>query len=282
MHSFVLTSFEPPDFDYYLSIYGAGGNDTIKGGTLDDSLYGQDGNDTILGDSGDDHIEGGIGNDILDGQEGRDTMKGGAGDDSYYINQANEYLTENANSGTDKVYTSANNFTLPANFEWLFLEGTVSSGTGNNLSNTLLGNNSANTFVGLDGDDTIVTNGGNDILVGNNGIDTLNGGDGNDVFNGGSGADTYFGGSGADDFGYFSVSDSPVGGMDKITDFNRTQGDRINLSPIDADLTLPGDQAFTVGTYVNGILTGDVIGGADIKIQLVGAPALNLSIDILP
>ncbi|WCQ99310.1 M10 family metallopeptidase C-terminal domain-containing protein [Paracoccus aestuarii] len=54
-----------------------------------------------------------------------------------------------------------------------------------------------------------------------------------------------------------SAADSRPGASqrDLITDFNRGQGDRIDLSAIDADLRLAGDQAFSfLGTRA---FTGD-------------------------
>jgi len=46
-----------------------------------------------------------------------------------------------------------------------------------------------------------------------------------------------------------------------------------------------GDQAFTSGTYINEILTGQVKTGANtfvqLNIELVGAPPLDLNVDIV-
>jgi hypothetical protein len=68
---------------------------------------------------------------------------------------------------------------------------------------------------------------GNDLLQGMAGADRLDGGAGDDTLIGGSGADTMQGGLGADTFVYENLSDSLLtGGMDRIVDFNQTQGDR--------------------------------------------------------
>lgn len=200
-------------------------------------------------------------------------MTGGTGDDIYYVNVSNDIVTENANEGVDDWVISIANFTLPANVEGLRMQGSASSGNGNNLANIIEGTDNANIINGNDGADTIASWGGNDIIQGGNG---------NDHLAGGAGMDTLSGNSGSDVFRYSNVSDSPVGtSRDKITDFNRGEGDKIHLIDIDADLTLAGNQKFTVGSYVSGILTADVIGGPDLQIELVGAPALDLNIDIM-
>ena len=96
--------------------------------------------------------------------------------------------------------------------------------------------------------------GGNDVLLGGNGADVLDGGLGNDILIGGAGSDSLTGGVGSDVFRYLSVLDSPLGsGADHITDFVHGP-DRIDLSGIDANDVLAGDQAFTfLGT---GAFTG--------------------------
>ncbi len=68
---------------------------------------------------------------------------------------------------------------------------------------------------------------------------------------GGVGKDQLAGGLGADQFVFTNRLDSGAGaaGRDIITDFNRAQGDKIDLSAIDANLRLAGNQAFEfVGT----------------------------------
>jgi len=88
---------------------------------------------------------------------------------------------------------------------------------------------------GYDGDDIVWGNLGNDTLDGGYGADQVRGGQGNDVVNGGPGNDfvsgdrgddTVTGGSGADRF-----HDSQDAGIDRVTDFNYAQGDRVMLDP---------------------------------------------------
>ena len=66
-----------------------------------------------------------------------------------------------------------------------------------------------------------------DSLTGGLGKDTLDGGAGNDTLIGGLGADTLIGGLGADQFHFDAVGAT---NLDRITDFNVAQGDRIALS----------------------------------------------------
>ncbi|HWU14644.1 MAG TPA: M10 family metallopeptidase C-terminal domain-containing protein, partial [Caulobacter sp.] len=58
------------------------------------------------------------------------------------------------------------------------------------------------------------------------------------------GADLLAGGLGADTFVFTAASDSAPGGRDVILDF--AAGDRIDLSAIDANTGLAGDQGFTL------------------------------------
>ena len=83
-------------------------------------------------------------------------------------------------------------------------------------------------------------------LTGTDGADKLNGLVGNDTLIGGLGKDTLTGGTGADVFKFNSVKDSPalLKQADTITDFKHAQGDKIDLSAIDANSVLAGDQAF--------------------------------------
>jgi Ca2+-binding RTX toxin-like protein len=61
---------------------GAGGSDTIHGGTGNDKVYGAGGADKLFGDAGKDKLFGGGGNDSIDGGAGANTISGGAGNDT--------------------------------------------------------------------------------------------------------------------------------------------------------------------------------------------------------
>ncbi len=99
-----------------------------------------------------------------------------------------------------------------------------------------------------------------DLIIGSNGPDHLDGGAGNDQISGRNGADTLIGGAGADTltggpgvdhFVYTALSDSTVAAPDHITDFN--PGDIIDVSAIDANPTVAGDQAFVWTTGGSGL-----------------------------
>jgi Ca2+-binding RTX toxin-like protein len=84
---------------------------------------------------------------------------------------------------------------------------------------------------------------GNFRLFGGMGQDVLTGGAGNDLIYGGLRGDSLTGGAGNDVFRYQSVLESNATERDAIQDF--TLGDRIDLSRIDTDTEMEGDQAFT-------------------------------------
>src|SRR5262245_2287145 len=80
-------------------------------------------------------LTGNAGNNILDGDAGADLMFGGAGNDVYFVDNAGDLVFENANEGTDAVFSTVS-YTLTANVETLVLQGGGDlSGTGNALAN---------------------------------------------------------------------------------------------------------------------------------------------------
>ncbi|OWJ66122.1 beta strand repeat-containing protein [Inquilinus limosus] len=107
---------------------------------------------------------------------------------------------------------------------------------------------------------TIGTGDGNDLVnaaavaAGRIGL-TLSGGAGDDRLIGSAGIDTFIGGAGADRFGLAAAAHSVVGAKaDRIADFSRAEGDRIDLAAVDANTAVAGNQAFTlIGT---GLYTG--------------------------
>ncbi len=100
----------------------------------------------------------------------------------------------------------------------------------------------------------------NQKLVGTTKSDTLVGGDGSDTLTGGLGFDTLTGGKGADKFVFTSIKDAPIAHskIETITDFSHSDGDKINLSAIDANTSIAKDQAFSapvIGSEFSGIFT---------------------------
>ncbi|MCJ8057317.1 type I secretion C-terminal target domain-containing protein [Shinella curvata] len=245
------------------------GNDIVNAGGGNDVVYGRTGNDKLSGEAGDDTLVGGAGADQLNGGSGTDTAS--------YVNATSAVVanlraaSSNAGEAKGDTYTSIEN-----------LRGT-------NFNDSLVGNDARNR---LDGGS------GNDQMFGMNADDTLVGGEGSDKLVGGLGADQLFGGFGADTFIFVNISDSIVAVRDMINDFSRAEGDKIDLSAIDARETAAGDQAFTfVGTsqfsgtagelryskkedtYVYGDVNGD--GNIDLSIRLDGSIDLASSDFIL-
>ena len=94
-----------------LIINGLGGNDTLKGGSNNDTINGGDGLDLIHGHSGDDILKGGHGNDTIHGNSGNDKVIGEEGDDSLSGGDGNDIIvggigddTLSGNDGLDKFY----------------------------------------------------------------------------------------------------------------------------------------------------------------------------------
>jgi Ca2+-binding RTX toxin-like protein len=106
----------------------------------------------------------------------------------------------------------------------------------------------ADVIHGGEGGDTLYGQQGADTLYGDAGNDLLYGGDGRDVLIGGAGANFLSGGAGADRFVFRSSTEDNVGGGSQATaqidDFSRAENDRIDLSAVDADTTVAGNQAF--------------------------------------
>jgi Ca2+-binding RTX toxin-like protein len=295
-------------------LFGQEGNDTLVGGLGADTLHGGSGNDTldysamsgpvvaelwrgsVLNDgsgsvdsftsienliggasadilSGDfqaNRVEGGAGNDRLFGQEGNDTLVGGLGAD-----------TLNGGSGSDTLDYSAMSGVVVAEL-WRGSVLNDGSGSVDSFSSIehLIGGSNADTLSGDFQANRVEGGAGNDRIFGQEGNDTLVGG---------LGTDSLYGGAGSDSFDFDALLDSLVGtGRDVVFDFSSAQGDRIDLSTIDANTLLASDQAFSyIGAsafsssagelrFAGGLVSGDVNGDgvADLEIQLVGVASL--------
>lgn len=246
-------------YTQFESVYGHDGNDSLDGGNGNDKLYGETGDDYLLGGVGNDYLDGGRGNDTLYGETGRDTLYGGIGDDILDGGDGNDYL--DGGVGNNTLKGGAGNDTLVAGIG----RNTVNGGSGSDTlvadysqssylgvhlgwlgQNAIFGRNNegvvlfhqdiesfqitgtryADAFEGRSYNDTFTGGEGNDYLSGAGGNDILVGGAGNDILVGGAGNDTLTGGGGADKFVFNSLSE----GIDRITDFNRAQGDKIEVS----------------------------------------------------
>ncbi|MEQ9355834.1 M10 family metallopeptidase C-terminal domain-containing protein [Coleofasciculus chthonoplastes] len=162
-------------------LYGYAGNDYLSGSSGNDYLNGGTGSDRMYGGTGNDTLSGSSGNDYLNGGTGSDRMYGGTGNDSFVVDSTGDTVTEYANQGSDRVYSSIS-YTLGNNLENLTLTGTASSGRGNSLNNSISGNSSNNYLYGYAGNDYLSGSSGNDYLSGGTGSDRMYGGTGNDRF----------------------------------------------------------------------------------------------------
>jgi len=243
-----------------ITIFGSFGVETLRGGAGKDVLVGGQGTTTLIGAGG---------SDILYAGAGTDTFTYGAASDSTF---AAFDLIVGFDYGTDKIDISAidggkitlaryegNTFVYTAEVGGSFQTAIAVQGTALKSTDLLIsgGPNQAFTLVG-DGAshnvaDVLVAAGGNDILYGLDGADTLTGG---------GGADFLVGGTGADTFVFLAVSDSSAIASDLVYDFSSAQGDRIDLSGIDAK-TGGGNDAFTVVSAFSNVSGQLVIGPAD-------------------
>lgn len=215
-----------------LTLYGAGGNDSIIGGSGADTIDGGLGNDTIDGGAGNDSILGGDGNDAILGGAGNDTIHFGEGDDTQTAGDA----------GDDLVYGDGGNDVLSGDLG----NDTLYGGTGNDV---LEGHVGADSLYGEEGDDYLVgfdvvnitdpasrtltptvgaDDGANDRLDGGAGNDTLLGGAGSDTLVGGAGNDIILGGAGSDLF-YFTDGF----GLDLVTGGEDVGGGDIDVLSFD-------------------------------------------------
>jgi Ca2+-binding RTX toxin-like protein len=243
-------------------IVSGGGNvldNLIVGNQAANVLDGRGGNDDILGGANDDIAGGQGGNDAIWGEGGNDTLSGGADDDYLCGGVGADFLMGDA--GNDWVYGNAD-------------EDFVNGGNG---------------------DDNVFGGGAYDRVYGGAGNDLVNGQAGNDFIVGGAGIDLIVGGPGADRFVFLDGDFGPdLSATDRIKDFSKAQGDLIDLTRVDANIALAGDQAFkwignaafsgTAGelrynwsgstTVVTGDTDGD--GTADFALLLTGQVAVTV------
>jgi Ca2+-binding RTX toxin-like protein len=239
---------------------GAQGFDTLI--KIED-LIGSDFDDVLTGDKGVNQINGGAGNDSLNGGLGIDTVSYAGTGSAVTVSLLSGQATGGA--GTD----------LLLGFETIIGSDFDDSLTGDGGDNVLvggLGNDSLNGGAGLDtadysgassavvadlglgtailgletdslsGIETLLGSKFGDSLTGDLSANILNGGRGDDRITGGGGSDLLTGGVGKDTFVYASLSDSTLSAMDLITDLGGK--DRIDLSALDANTGVAGDQAF--------------------------------------
>jgi Ca2+-binding RTX toxin-like protein len=213
------------------------------------------GNDVLTGDTLDNYLWGYDGDDILDGSVGFDALNGGAGfhDVASYANRTESVQLElNGNDWSSAIVSGVHE-------DWVIDVESIQGGSGA------------------------------DVLGGDANSNELKGGDGSDILHGGAGYDNLYGESGADRFEFRTLDEAGVNDYDTIFDFDRTQGDTIDLSAIDANTIVDGNQAFTfIGSDIfNGqagqlrtdgeFVLGDVNGDSlyDVAINVMGGPPVE-------
>jgi Ca2+-binding RTX toxin-like protein len=218
-------------------------------------------NNDLRGSAADNFLQGGTAVDQLRGEGGNDTIYV-----KYWTDAGPRAMLADGGTGTDRLiaelsiapaapFTGTGLGTLYTNTLDL-LNPSQNTGTfhGGSFVNFEVFQASADLvyerfdFRGSNAGEVVSGGVGPDILNGRGGNDVLDGGGGNDVLTGGSGRDRLTGGAGADRFDFNAAGESRAGvaNRDTIVGFSHAQGDRINLSAIDADQRAghPGNQAF--------------------------------------
>ena len=246
---------------------------TMTGSEAGEYVYGTKFGDTIIGKGGDDTLYGGVGDDTYQfgGFFGRDYISDVAGASTIVLTDLTESQVVLSSSSNDLLISvSGRSDQIRINDYYdnpsLFTIRYASGINGTSGDDSLTGTSGADTISGLGGSDVIRGLGGNDTLYGASsssttgdlrdylfggaGDDTLNGGLGNDTLNGGAGTDTMTGSAGRDRFVFQDLSDLGLNATrDIVTDFSHAQLDRFDLSEIDANTGLAGEQAFSfIGT----------------------------------
>jgi Ca2+-binding RTX toxin-like protein len=204
-------------------IWSGGGTDTLTGGSQTDVFYfGENGQ---FGAS--DTVDGGGGTDQL-GLRGNYTIVFGAGQLTGIENIGLVSAQDTRFGPLGSIF----NYNLTMN------DANVASGVQMTVDGAALRGGETLTFNG-----SAETN-GSFRMFGGQGNDVITTGAGADIIQGGRGADDMTGGGGADTFRYITTLDSTGASMDEILDF-ASGSDKIDLSRIDANTTLAGDQAFS-------------------------------------
>jgi Ca2+-binding RTX toxin-like protein len=215
-------------------LYGDDGNDTLEGGSGEDRLNGGDGADTLVGGAGTDwldggtgadHLIGGDGDDWLDGGDNNDTLEGGEGDDKL-----------NGGAGDDVIQGGPGHDIMNGG-EGIDMGNYADATAGVDINLATGANSAGDTLVSIEG------------LTGSQYADMLTGNAGSNILAGGLGFDVLTGGAGADIFRFDSAergfqAQDGHDYADRISDFSAADGDKIDLTRIDADTATAGNQDF--------------------------------------
>ncbi len=248
------------NFLFSANFTGNDGANVLTGNSLNDLLSGQGGDDTLVG---------GLGDDVMDGGAGVDTAS--------YADASGTVVVDLSRSGIQQTQAGGKDQLL--NIENLVGSDFSDRLLGSAANNVIEGGNGDDYISGRTGFDTAsyahaqagvtvslaltvfqdTTGAGSDRLIaiealigsvhddsltGNSARNTLDGGDGNDRLVGGGGADLLIGGTGADAFAFIAPGQTTKLAFDTIADFHGSDGDRIDLSAIDANTRVSGNQSF--------------------------------------
>jgi Ca2+-binding RTX toxin-like protein len=226
------------------NVYGSGGFDLLFGSNVANTLSGAAGGDWLDGRGGADVLEGGYGNDSLTGGSGGDVLNGGEDQDTAIYRESPAGVLVSLASGFATGGDAGGD-------TFISVEHLV----GSEFGDFLLGDDGNNFLTGWGGSDSLKGFGGSDVLQGGEGHDTLQGMDGtdylhgdpgNDQLIGGRGVDFMAGAGGADTFIWSSIDDTGTTAEtgDFVEDFVPADGDRLDVSGVDADVFAADNQAF--------------------------------------
>ncbi|WP_192931228.1 calcium-binding protein [Gemmobacter serpentinus] len=219
-----------------------GGNNRVDAGAGNDAVHNlkEQGNIILLGKGNDtyagegfgsfstdrgDTVRGGDGNDTIAVSTFKSTYTGDKGNDLFIsVGWQNTFIGGN---GSDTISYEARDHDTSLRGSGLTIDlqaGKVQTG--------------ANRVEFVRQIENVIGTIGNDAIFGQSGANRLTGGEGFDQLTGRGGADTFV---------WRSHTEARVASnnIDIVMDFNRAQGDKIDLRGIDADPTRAGDQAFT-------------------------------------
>ncbi|MEP3329230.1 peroxidase family protein [Sedimentitalea sp.] len=210
---------------------GMSGADLLNGGAGRDILFGGEGNDDMLGGAGSDMLYGDAGNDRMFGGEGADLLDGGTGNDTVFGGDGDDVFVAAAGDGNDTYYGDdlgggSGIDTIDMSAVMANVQADLGTGFGGR-GGTYSEDSGSDTLWGVE---NIITGGGDDQITASSAVNVM---DGN---------------TGDDNFSFLNAGDADG---DTISGFE--PGDRIDLSGMDADETVAGNQSFTL---VSGGFTG--------------------------
>jgi Ca2+-binding RTX toxin-like protein len=252
------TFLQTVDAGHVDRLFGESGADLIDyrnanvGVTVQLSGYATAGGQTIATFIGIEHVFGSAFDDALIGSDGSNTITGSLGSDWLVGAGGNDtFLLEGPGEGVDTIFGGTTSVDTGRDTINCTFSATQNGGVIVQLSGYVTSNDPAHTLIArISGIEDVIGSTGADALIGNAADNSLNGREGVDWLVGQGGADTFV---------YWNTST----GGDTIADFSQTQGDRIDISLIDADTIAAGSQNFAFTTTRTSNLPGQIV--ADIS-----------------